>query len=203
MKYMLDICSGLGGASEAFQQDQEWEVVRLENNPLLEDVPGTMLVDILSPEFDYKALFPGSKFDFIWASPPCVQFSTAYGAPGPKARREGIDFKPDMRILEKCIEMIEHFNPKYWCIENVSGASKIFSRQLGRPPRQIVEAFYLWGVFPFLEMDPGWTHSKFEKDTWSDDPLRANKRGKVPLQISQAMLDSVSHRYQMSLEGWL
>jgi site-specific DNA-cytosine methylase len=31
---MLDICSGLGGASEAFI-DAGWEVTRLENNPLL------------------------------------------------------------------------------------------------------------------------------------------------------------------------
>mgnify|MGYP003324403462 CR=1 FL=1 len=35
MKYMLDLYAGLGGASEAMIQDVEWDVRRVDNNPLL------------------------------------------------------------------------------------------------------------------------------------------------------------------------
>jgi site-specific DNA-cytosine methylase len=37
---MLDLFSGLGGASEAFVR-AGWEVMRIENNPLLSEVPNT------------------------------------------------------------------------------------------------------------------------------------------------------------------
>lgn len=200
---MLDICSGLGGASQAFVDDDEWEVIRLENNPLLAHIEHTILVDILSDDFDYKSMFNRSDFDFIWASPPCVEFSNAYEAPKSRARRAGIDFAPDTRILEKCIEIIEYFKPKYYCIENVSGASKIFTKIIGKPPRQIVSAFYLWGMFPYLHIDRDWKHSKFDSDTWSSDPLRANRRGKVPRKISWEMMNEVSDRNQMTLEEWI
>ena len=43
---VLDLYSGLGGFSEAFVQDQNYQVIRIENNPLLKDVPHTLLGDI-------------------------------------------------------------------------------------------------------------------------------------------------------------
>ena len=89
---MLDLYSGLGGASQAFA-DRGWEVVRVDNNPLLADVPHTEINDIMSLLRPYHFDLP---FDFIWASPPCVEFSTAYSAPGQIAKRENRDFKPDM-----------------------------------------------------------------------------------------------------------
>ena len=38
MLKMLDLFSGLGGASEAMVNDPKWEVLRIENNPLLSGV---------------------------------------------------------------------------------------------------------------------------------------------------------------------
>ena len=32
MKIFVDLCCGLGGASEAFQQDPDWLVIRIDNN---------------------------------------------------------------------------------------------------------------------------------------------------------------------------
>ena len=46
MKYMLDLFSGLGGASEAFVDCPGWNVLRVENNPLLSGVPNTVIMDI-------------------------------------------------------------------------------------------------------------------------------------------------------------
>ena len=39
MKTMVDMFSGLGGASEAFFQSKNWVVWRYDNNPLLSHVP--------------------------------------------------------------------------------------------------------------------------------------------------------------------
>ena len=46
MKHMLDLFSGLGGASEAMVQDDTWSVLRIENNPLLGGVPFTIIDDV-------------------------------------------------------------------------------------------------------------------------------------------------------------
>ena len=194
---MLDLYSGLGGASQAFA-DRGWEVVRVDNNPLLADVPHTEINDIMSLLRPYHF---GVPFDFIWASPPCVEFSTAYSAPGQIAKRENRDFKPDMSLTEKAKEIIDYLNPRYWVIENVRGADKHISKVLQMPPRQIVNQFYFWGKFPFIHIDSNWRHSKYDGDKWSSDPLRANYRAKIPLEISHAFLREIEE--QTTLEGWL
>lgn len=195
MPRMLDIYSGLGGASEAFVK-AGWEVHRLENNVLLKDVPHTKQVDVMTWPF---VDIPAGYYDLIWASPPCVEFSTAYSAPRSKAAREGREYKPDLTLLQKAMEIIVALQPTYFIIENVSGASKIFSEELGvNAPRQILGPFYLWGIFPYISVDRNWSHSKFEGDTWSDDPLRANKRGKIPIELSQAVLDAVTRQRQIT-----
>ena len=72
---MVDLCSGLGGASQTMV-DNGWEVVRFDNNPLLKDVPHTRLHDIMKmPKFE------ADDVDLIWASPPCVEFSLAIPYP--------------------------------------------------------------------------------------------------------------------------
>lgn len=198
MRKMLDLCSGLGGASEAFVHDPEWQVVRIENNPLLKDVLSTTIVDLF--EWDFKA-YPIGYFDLIWASPPCTEFSTAYAAPRSVAAREGREFHPSMEIVNKCLEIIEYFSPKYWVMENVSGASKFISETVGKPARQVVGPFLLWGYFPYLSLPAGWSHSKADGDTWSTDPLRANRRGMVPLEVSERLRLAVTQ--QRTLQEWI
>lgn len=197
MPRMLDIYSGLGGASEAFVR-AGWEVHRLENNVLLRDVPHTKLTDVTTWPFQE---IPAGYYDFVWASPPCTEFSNAYGAPKSVAAREGIDYFPDLSLLHRAREIIEHLMPVYYIIENVAGASKIFSQELGvNGPRQIIGPFYLWGVFPYIPIDWDFKHSKFENDTWSSDPLRANKRGKIPIELSEAVLHTLER--QTKLTDW-
>jgi hypothetical protein len=136
--------------------------------------------------------------DLIWFSPPCTEFSNAYHAPSPTAKREGISFEPNMEILECGLRIIEKKNPTYFVIENVAGAIKYFESYLGRP-RQIIGPFVLWGAFPYLNLSD-FFHSKYENDTWSSDPLRANKRGKIPYEISQALYRAFFE--QKRLDEW-
>jgi len=46
MKKILDLYSGLGGFSEAFVNDPNYEVMRLEINPLLSGVQNTEIMDV-------------------------------------------------------------------------------------------------------------------------------------------------------------
>jgi len=191
---MLDLGAGLGGASEAFLQ-AGWDVVRIDNNPALEDVPEMKIIDIL----EGGNHIVNGHFDFIWASPDCTDFSLAYNAPGPKARREGKPFTPDIQLVEKMKAIIDYYDPQYWVIENVRGASKIFSRLLQSPPRQIVGPYFFWGLFPFIDVN-GYVHGR-EKMNTNPGPMRYNERSKIPFEISQRFHDAITG--QRKITEWM
>ena len=68
MKKMLDLFSGLGGASQAMQEDDNWKVTTVDFEERFEpDICEDVLN--LEPE-DFK-----EDYDLIWASPPCDRFS--------------------------------------------------------------------------------------------------------------------------------
>jgi hypothetical protein len=199
--WVLDLCSGLGGASEAFAKHPHWEVVRIENNERIGIIPHTRFLDV-NHWLDWLPgliLEMGGAPDLVIAGPPCLEFSNAFSSPRSIARREGIPYTPSMDIVEDCIDIIEYIEPTYWVIENVSGAVMDFKVHLG-DYRQRVGPFFLWGKFPHIAMAPGWNHSKFENDTWSSDPLRANKRALWPIEVSEALLEAVMT--QSSLADW-
>ena len=187
MRRMLDLFSGLGGASEAFVRDQGWEVVRVENEPLLEGVECTRMMDV-TDVLDSDLV---GTWDLIWASPPCTEFSRAYNAPAPKAQREGREFKPDLSLVRAAVAIIECLEPKWWVIENVHGAMKPLMPILG-PPTLLVGPFALWGSIPPLDLPKGFKHAKSDNDTGGHDPLRSQRRAVVPLEISQALLEAVT-----------
>ena len=180
---VLDLYSGLGGFSEAFVQDQNYQVIRIENNPLLKDVPHTLLGDIL--EMNPKdPLFQGA--DLILASPPCREFSLAYGSPRGRAYREGIrgdDYEPDMKLVQEAKRWNEIIKPKFFLMENVNGSQRYFANE-NLFPIMKHGPFVFYGIFPYFLMPRGWSHLKTHEDTWSSDPLRANKKGKLPLALS-------------------
>ena len=194
MKLMLDLFSGLGGASESMMQSESWEVQRIENNPLLFDVENTTTLDVEKFLEDYQELidqgWTPNKLDLLWASPPCTEFSTGFSAPGPTAKRSGVVFVPCLKLVEITLEIIQLLKPKYWCIENVKGSIPHFAK-LGLKPRQIVGPFVLYGNFPLLHIDNNFNHNKYNHDSWSTDPLRSNKRAYVPLEISAGMKNAI------------
>ncbi len=199
MKQMLDLYSGLGGASEAFYLSEDWNTIRVENNPLLKGVPETWFVDVLELG---PGSFPYCEFDLIWASPPCREFSQAYAAPGPLAKRLGKDFEPDMTLVEKAAELVEMWSPKWWVIENVIGSIPHFEK-IGLRPRQIIGPFVLYGNFPFIALDRelNLRDHKAKNDVWSGDPLRTNYKAKIPLEISRGLLEAIDT--QKTLEDYV
>lgn len=200
---MIDLFSGLGGASEAFVQ-AGWQVLRIENNPLLADVPHTRLMDV----YDFRdwiesalAEYPDAfnDIELIWASPPCYEFSLGFNAPKARHSREHPTkpYYPSMDLLEVTKEIIELINPRYYIIENVRGACPHFLPIVGKFRQQNV-AYFFWGNFPSFTPLP--FPSKEEKDK-RHSPLRANIRGKVPIEISEALLNAIMN--QKSIFQWV
>ena len=81
------------------------------------------VVDIL--DFDVGRV--PFKPDIIWASPPCTSFSVASigrhwymdERGNPQARTESAEF--GKQLVMKTIEVINHFDPEFWFIENPRG----------------------------------------------------------------------------------
>lgn len=194
MPIMWDLCSGLGGASEAFLANG-WEVVRIENNNELGHVPNTI---ICSVEEFYESIDQWEKPNLIWASPPCLEFSNAYNAPKAKAHRNGEDYCPDTSLMELCEKIIHQVNPEHWVIENVAGSTPWFNDYLGKPT-QIIQSFFLWGRFPNIAMPVNYKHLKH--DVGSKNPLRSNYRAKIPYEVSLQLMRAIQE--QTKLEDWL
>lgn len=195
MKVFIDLYAGFGGASEAFMNDSNWLVIRIDNNrDLLEHTEGLQIMDIsdtdnvirmIESQFENRCHLNCEKL-VIWASPPCQQYSFANAARAPD------DF--DNTLLLSAIKIIEHFNPDHWIIENVKGAIEEFNDIIGMEWRQRVSAFFMWGKFPLLSFrDYSDTeHSKW--DAKGSRKLRPNYRSKLPLKISEALKDSFEHQ---------
>jgi len=202
MKHMLDLFSGLGGASESMLQNG-WEVLRIENNPELSLVEKTVIMDVAELrdsilEHSIRGMAPTPP-DLIWASPPCVEFSTGFSAPGPTAKRAGLDFKPSLELVKIAKEIIDLCQPKYWIIENVRGAIKHLTPILGEPTL-IIDSIVLWGNFPSWGMPPYYQHIK-DDSCWSTDPLRGNKRALIPFAVSDACRQSIENT--RTLDNWI
>lgn len=187
---VLDLFSGLGGASEAFVRSGD-EVLRIENNVLLKDVPHTHLMDVVDLHAFLAEYAVGrTDYSLVWASPPCLEFSNAYNAPKAIAHREGREHNPSTALVEAALDIIELLNPEWWVIENVRGACPWLNPILGEP-RQVIGSLVLWGRFPHLIMPEDYAHRKQDVDQ-RHSPIRANIRAKVPLPVSEALRRAIT-----------
>ena len=194
---MLDLFSGFGGFSEAFLEHED-EVLRIENNQLLNEVPNTEMMCVLKLRDMLRLqLAKGNlqtkylNIDVIVASPPCDEFSLAFSAPQAIASRNGDynEYNPDMSLIEATYDIIEIIKPRYYIIENVRGSIRHF-KKFGIEPNQILgQTYILYGKFPMIEKKQYKT--KREKDTGPEDQLRANKRAIIPYELSLNLRNAI------------
>lgn len=195
MKVMIDLCCGLGGASQAFWESPDWLVLRIDNNEdLLPHVRGMILADIMDFEnikSIIDALMPEEVEELvIWASPPCLEFSLGYSGPRNVAYMAGEEFEPSMDLVFACLDIVNHYQPKVWWLENVRGATTYFTPELGKY-RQRLGQFFLWGNFPLIAVRDSEILLHTKPDS-RHHPLRANIRAMVPMEFSRAILDSIT-----------
>jgi len=144
----LELFSGSGSVGRAFKE-QGWEVVSLD----IDRKCGAMITcDIRKWEYSQ---YPRGHFDVIFASPCCTQYSVARTHGGPR------DLAWADSLVEKTLEIIEYFRPRYWWIENPqTGLLKT------RPFMQALPLFfdvdYCQYGFPFRKRTRLWTNAPFE-----------------------------------------
>lgn len=181
-----------------------WDVRRVENNPSLTFIPNTTIADIKQVEKQIQNFIEAGHVPdsptLMWFSPPCREFSNGFNAPRPKARRDGKEFHPDLSIMLACKSIIDMVSPKYWVIENVRGACKDFEPYLGKP-KMVVNGYVLWGNFPRFDIDASSLPTKADEDVWSSDPLRANKKAKIPYDLADRL--RIAIETQRTLDYWI
>ena len=192
---VLDLCSGLGGFTSGFVDCESWEILRIENNPLLAAVDHTEIICIFEFRDTLRDMinrgYQPDYVDLVVASPPCREFSNGYHAPKSIATREGLleEYSPDMTLLECIVEIIDMLKPRFWIIENVAGSRKYFEPIVGEM-RQKYGAFCFYGKYPAFT-PVGKIKKKSDGDKWSSHPLRTNYRALIPKNISTALRKAV------------
>ncbi|GAG96700.1 unnamed protein product, partial [marine sediment metagenome] len=128
MKVFVDLCSGVGGASQAFDQAQGWITIKIDiEGYLIPENQGLLISDVTNVDATLCLIknrlaelnFGHEDTLVVWASPPCTEFSLV------NKQRNVED--PNLEILIACLEIIERLDCNYWIIENVKGAHQIFN----------------------------------------------------------------------------
>jgi len=113
---ILDLFSGSGSIKKYFKEKENIEVISLD---FCKKYKPDILVDIM--EWDYKE-YPIGYFDIIIAGPECKIFSnlqyTWIGRKWTDKKHLEEEQKKNSIYINKTIEIIEYFNPKYYFIEN-------------------------------------------------------------------------------------
>ena len=140
---LLELFSGTGSVGDCFRM-HGWEVVSLDSDPSFSP---TICADILT--FDYTKL--GGTFLFVWASPPCTQYSIARSKAKTPRDLEGAD-----ACVRRCLDIISYFKPLAFCIENPqSGLLKTREVVNGLP---YVDFDYCSYGFPYRKRTRIWTN---------------------------------------------
>ena len=188
----LDLCSGLGGASQP-ALDRGWKVIRV-------DIDRRFEPDIVA---DIRAL-PLKRFhvDVLWASPPCAEF-TRQSLPWFKGRYA----PPSVELVRAALAAVRLINPLWWIIENVRAARGWLTPILG-PVRYFSTGHVLWGsllgLIPNVSPKKGkWVHLNGSrrwvpqwgvKEAFGPSPDRTALRAKIPYEIGDAICRAVERR---------
>ncbi|MGA8071728.1 MAG: DNA cytosine methyltransferase [Halobacteriota archaeon] len=90
---------------------------------------------------------PGFLFreqpEFMWASPPCTEFSTMKRCAFASGRGSAPDPEKGMVLVRQVWDLVGALRPRWWILENVAGADPFIG-----PPRLKAGAYHLWGEFP-------------------------------------------------------
>ena len=165
---VIDLFSGLGGFSQAFL-DRGHDVTRYDFNPVFENIPNTIIKDVLELISDE---LKGS--DIILASIDCTHFTHANSNPD----KEGLDLS--VRLAKHTLNIIREANPRFWIIENPPGRIK---KVLGPPVYKTAWGYWgtpyfkptwLWGKLPFMKW-PRKYKEPLPKESWNLETFKTHK----------------------------
>ena len=106
MPRLLQLFNRTGSIGRAFRE-AGLHVTSLDLEALFQP---SICCDIL--RWDFRAAFPPGHFDMVWASPVCTEYSRAL-----TTRPRRLEKKGD-RLVLRALEIIAHFDPSMWILEN-------------------------------------------------------------------------------------
>ena len=145
----LFLCSGTGSVVEPFRRNG-CEVVDVDWDSRF---GAEVVVDIMT--WDYKAAFPQGHWDVIWASPDCTQYSIAR-----TTAKTPRNFAQADALVQKCLEIIDYFQPSVWFIENPdSGLLKTRAVVAGLPYVRV--DYCMYSGCPYRKRTRIWTNAQW------------------------------------------
>jgi len=211
LKHAVDLFSGTESATKFFDQSSEWQVHTVDVQEQFE--PDTCA--------DIRELAPEDlpdNVDFIWASPPCTNFSIAKCWDHWENTGNDRMVLPDDRATIESVELVYHalylinkLDPEYWMMENPRGymrkimPSKEDSGAQGvitycQYDYPLMKPTNLWGEIPedfeFRKCKPGaLCHSNEERGMGggSDHIRDPVKRSRVPEGLARHVYEVVNN----------
>ena len=203
---MVDLCSGLGGASE-WMYRRLWKVYRYDNDEQFKNIPETNIVDIMELERDD---FP-EHVDFVWSSPPCRAFSIAAcsrhwfpyeegGGPRSDLARESIE------LVAHVEKLVKEINPTFHLMENPRGMMR---KKIRMPDYSFPQACFgtvgqkytdFWGNLPWEFVVPRvfkWEPAPRGSKTGTQGIPKGPLRSLIPFALSKALGESIELHFDI------
>jgi len=162
-KWHIDLGTGRGGWTAAFQDADGWRSVGLD---IRDDLAADVIGDLRQLPFDCSPTL-------LTMSPPCTQFA--------RWMLPWLDESdPDLSLVRACLQAVDDLEPEYWILENSRGL-----HQYWRPADTHVGPYYLWGEFPPFDValpDGGKMDISGEQ---------AERRAEIPYVLSDAVRRSI------------
>lgn len=156
-KVILSLFSGTDSWTKPYENNDRFKIIRLDNNIDFK-TNAEIQMDIL--QWDYTAL--KEKIDVIYASPPCnLYFTNMKHLTGVQIYTEA-DKELSLKLVNKTIEIITYFKPKFFIIENPRAKMrKHYPEILGEKPQIF---YYCQNGFDYKKPTDIWSNIKLEQD---------------------------------------
>ena len=137
-------------------------------------------IDYVCDIFDFDVQKVTIKPDIIWASPPCTFFSVAsIGTHWNEDHTpKTIEAIKGVAIVKKTLEIIKHFNPKYYYIENPRGKLRKLEVMKGIPRTSVWYCKYNDTRAKPTDIWSNNIRSLFNPDGWNPRPQCFNDNAK-------------------------